>query len=102
MLAIIKTGGKQYLVKKGDTIKVEKILGAEGETVSFDAVLFKGDEKGGSVEVGSPTLQAAVEGKVVQQGRSRKVAVVKYKPKTRYKITQGHRQHFTMVEITKV
>lgn len=102
MLAIIKTGGKQYIVQKGDTIRVEKLVGEEGAKITFDAVLFKGDEKGSKVEVGAPTLSATVEGKVLRQGRSRKVRVVKYKPKTRYNKTQGHRQHFTEVEITKV
>ncbi len=102
MLAVIKTGGKQYVVSKGDKIRVEKLLGKEGSTVTFDAVLLKADPKGAKVEVGAPTITGAVEGKILKQARARKVEVVKYKPKTRYKKVQGHRQHFTEVEITKI
>jgi len=102
MLAVIKTGGKQFVVSKGDKIRIEKLLGEEGSTVTFDAVLLKADEKGSKVEVGTPTVTGAVEGKILKQARSRKVEVVKYKPKTRYKTVNGHRQYFTEVEITKI
>ena len=102
MLAVIKTGGKQYVVAKGDKIRVERLEGDEGSKVTFDAVLLKSDEKGSKLEVGVPTVTGAVEGKILKQSRSRKVEVVKYKPKTRYKKVHGHRQHFTEVEITKI
>ena len=101
MLAVIKTGGKQYLVKKGDKIKIEKIEGKEGKEVNFSEVLFLGDEK--SVKVGNPLVKgAAVEGKILKQGKAKKVWGVKHKAKKRYKMKFGHRQMFTEVEITKI
>lgn len=101
MLAVIKTGGKQYLVKKGDKIKIEKIEGEEGSAAKFSEVLFLGDEK--SVKVGSPFVKGAtVEGKILKQAKGKKVWGIKYKAKKRYKVKFGHRQMFTEVEITKV
>ena len=102
-IAVIKTGGKQYLVKKGDKVKLEKLDGDEGKTINFENVLFTADAKGSKINVGTPKVAGIkVEGKILTQGRARKVKVVKYKPKTRYKKTQGHRQYFTEVEIIKV
>lgn len=101
MLSVIKTGGKQYLVKKGDKIKIEKIEGKEGSAVKFSDVLFLGDEKG--VKVGNPLVKGAVvEGKILKQAKAKKVSGIKYKAKKRYKVKFGHRQMFTEVEITKV
>ncbi|HDH07548.1 MAG TPA: 50S ribosomal protein L21 [Candidatus Moranbacteria bacterium] len=101
MLAIIKTGGKQYKVKKGDKIKIEKIEGKEGKKISFSNVLFLGDDK--SVKVGNPKVKTAkVEAKIIKQGKGDKVWGVKHKAKKRYKIKFGHRQFFTEVEITKI
>lgn len=100
MLAVIKTGGKQYKVKEGDKIKIEKIEGEEGSKVSFDA-LFIGDEK--SVKVGTPVVEGAkVEGKIAVQAKDKKVWGIKHKAKKRYKVKFGHRQQITEVEITKV
>ena len=101
MLAIIKTGGKQYKVQKGDRIKIEKIEGEDGSKISFSDVLLLGDEK--EVKVGNPAVKGAkVEGKILQQGRSKKVWGIKHKAKKRYKVKFGHRQMFTEVEITKI
>jgi len=101
MLAIIKTGGKQYKVAEGDKIKVEKLDGEAGAKITFEEVLFVGDEK--AVKVGEPFLKGAkVEGKIVQQGRHKKVWGIKHKPKKRYKVKFGHKQLFTEVEITKI
>ena len=101
MLAVIKTGGKQYLVKKGDKIKIEKIEGEVGSKAIFSEVLFLGDEKG--VKVGTPNVSGVkVEGKILKQAKDKKVTGVKHKPKKRYKKTFGHRQLITEVEITKV
>jgi large subunit ribosomal protein L21 len=101
MLAIIKTGGKQYKVKAGDKIKVEKLLGETGEKVVFDQVLFLGSEK--EVKIGSPTIKdAKVEAKILKTAKSKKVVGVKFKPKKRYKVKFGHRQTLTEVEIVKV
>lgn len=99
MIAVIQTGGKQYLVKPGDMLKVEKLAKNAGEQVSFD-VLMTADESG--VKLGQPTLGAKVTAEVVAQGRAQKVEVVKYKAKSRYTRRVGHRQPFTSVKITKI
>jgi len=101
MLAVIKTGGKQYKVQKGDKIRIEKIDLEEGKGITFDEVLFLGDDK--TVSVGSPFLDGkSVEGTILAQGRHKKVWGMKHKAKKRYKLKFGHRQSFTEVEITKV
>ena len=97
MLAIIKTGGKQYVVQPGDKIKVEKIDKKEGETFAFSEVLLV--EKNEKVEVGSPTVKAEVEAKVLSHGKDDKVIVFKYKPKKRESRKIGHRQPYTEIEI---
>jgi large subunit ribosomal protein L21 len=101
MLAVIKTGGKQYLVSPGSKIKIEKIAGKEGKETTFKEVLLL--EKNKKVEIGTPLVKGAkVVGKILSQGKDKKVIVFKYKPKTRYKKKTGHRQLFTEVEITKI
>jgi large subunit ribosomal protein L21 len=102
MLAVIETGGKQYVVGLNDLIKTETIKGKkEGDKVVFDRVLLLENE--GRVEIGTPYLKKAkVTGTVVEQGRSKKLIVFKYKPKTRYKVKKGHRQSFTKVKIEKI
>lgn len=101
MFAVIKTGGKQYLVKEGDTLTVEKLDVEAGKPITFD-VLLVSDEDGKDVKIGSPTLSQTVSGEIVAHGRSRKISVVKYKPKVRYKKRVGHRQPFSKVKITKI
>lgn len=101
MLAVIKTGGKQYLVKKGDKVKIEKLEGEAGDKITFSEVLFLGYEK--SVKIGTPFLKdAKVEGKILKQGKAKKVTGVKHKAKKRYKVKFGHSQLMTNVEITKI
>jgi len=100
-LAVIKTGGKQYLVKAGDKIKIEKLKGKEGDSVKFDTLLIT-DEKGQNLEIGKPVLKSKVEGKILKQEKNKKITVVKYKAKTRYKRTTGHRQQHTTVQIEKI
>lgn len=100
-LAIIKTGGKQYLVSPGDKIKIEKIEVKEGKEITFKEVLLL--EKQRKLEIGTPLVKGAkVIGKILKHGKGKKVIVFKYKPKTRYKVKKGHRQPFTEVEITKI
>ena len=109
MLAVIKTGGKQYLVSPGQKIKIEKLDAKEGDKVKFSEVLLREKQdkidpslasKRG-VEIGSPLVKGAeVTGKVLRQGRGDKVIVFRYKSKTRRKKKKGHRQFFTEVEIT--
>lgn len=101
MHAVIETGGKQYLVAVGDKVQIEKLEGEAGETVKFDKVLFTTDGK--TFAVGKPYVSGSVvEGTVVKQARTKKIRVLKYKPKSRYRRSQGHRQHFTEVTITKI
>jgi large subunit ribosomal protein L21 len=101
MLAIIKTGGKQYKVAVGDKIKIEKLEGEAGAVIKFEEVLFIGDEK--DAKIGTPFIEGAVvEGTLVEQGRHKKVWGIKHKAKKRYKVKFGHKQLFTEVEITKI
>ncbi|MBD3252003.1 50S ribosomal protein L21 [Candidatus Uhrbacteria bacterium] len=101
MFAVIKTGGKQYVVREGQKLKIEKLPGEKGGKVAFDALLLAEDD-GSKVEIGTPTLKSKVTGEIVEQGKAKKIEVVKYKPKSRYTRTQGHRQAFTKVMITKI
>ena len=101
MLAIIKTGGKQYLVKPGDKIKIEKIDKKEGSEITFKEVLLL--EKGKKMDIGCPLIkEAKVTGKITRHGKGKKVIIFKYKPKTRYKVKKGHRQPFTEIEIKTI
>jgi large subunit ribosomal protein L21 len=101
-IAVIKIGGKQYKVRSGETIKVEKLSAKEGDKVKFDTLLVATTD-GKEINLGQPSIaDKKVEGKIIEHGRSRKVTVVKFKNKTRYLRTKGHRQHFTKVEITKI
>ena len=101
MLAVIKTGGKQYLVVPGDKIKIEKLNKKEGEEVVFEDVLLL--EKNKKLEIGTPLVKGAkVIGKILKQGKGEKVIIFKYKPKKRSKVKKGHRQPFTQIEIIKI
>jgi large subunit ribosomal protein L21 len=101
MLAVIKTGGKQYLVSPGQKIKIGKIEGKEGKEIILKDVLLL--EKDNKIEIGNPLVKGAkVIGKILRQGKSKKVIVFKYKHSKRYKLKKGHRQPFTEVEITKI
>ncbi len=101
MYAIIKTGGKQYRVQKGDVINVEKIVPKRKnqKKVTFDEVLMVNEDS--NILVGTPVVENyKVEGKILEQGKSEKVIVYKYKAKKDYRRKQGHRQPYTKVEIT--
>lgn len=96
MLAIIESGGKQYLVSAGDKIQVEKLNAETGKTIIFDKVLFLDGT------VGKPYIfGATVTGKVLKQGRGAKIHVLKYRAKSKYRRKIGARQYFTEIEITK-
>ncbi len=100
MYAIIETGGKQVKVQAGDKIFIEKIDAKEGETVTFDKVLLIGGEKS---KVGTPYVAgASVTAKVGKQGKDKKILVFKYKAKSNYRRTYGHRQPYTLVEIKEI
>lgn len=100
MYAIIETGGKQYTVEAGAKIKVEKLDLNEGDQVTFDKVLFV---SGDTPKVGAPYVEGAkVNGKVLAQGKNKKVIVYKYKSKKNERKKRGHRQPYTLVEISDV
>ena len=101
MIAIIKTGGKQYKVRVGDKIKIEKIEGKEGSKIIFKEVLLLGDEK--NLKIGDPSIKGAkVEAKILKTDKEKKVVGIKYKAKKRYKVKFGHRQTMTAVEIIAI
>lgn len=100
MYAIIKTGGKQYVVEEGKVISIEKLDVEEGAVVTFDEVLLV---SGDDVKIGQPNVAGAkVTGKVLEQGKERKIRIFKYKAKSNYRRRQGHRQPFTKVKIEKI
>jgi large subunit ribosomal protein L21 len=101
MYAVIKTGGKQYTVRPGDTLTVEKLDGAVGDRLELTDVLMLSD--GDAVTVGSPTVSGArVITEVVEHGRGKKIVVFKYKNKIRYRKKTGHRQSFTRLSVTGI
>ena len=100
-LAVIKTGGKQYIVSSGDKIKIEKIDGEEGKEIKFSEVLLV--EKDTTLTIGEPLVKdAKVSGKILRQDKAKKIIIFKYKAKKRYKKKTGHRQEFTEIEITEI
>lgn len=99
-IAVIKTGGKQYKIKEGDKLKIEKIEGEVGSKVNFDKVLLIADEDGKALQIGKPEIAGAkIEATISDQGRDKKLTIIKYKAKVRYRRKIGHRQHFTKVTI---
>ena len=97
MKAIFVTGGKQYLVNEKDEIYVEKLNVPANETISFNEVLYVDGE------IGNPYVKGAkVTAKVLKHGKTKKIKVFKYKPKKKYRKTQGHRQPYTKLVITKI
>ena len=100
-IAVIKTGGKQYLVQEGALLKVEKLL-IEGDKVEFDNVLLVADASGESMDIGKPKTKSLVAAKLVKQGRAKKILVVHYKAKVRHHKKYGHRQPFTEVKIGSI
>lgn len=99
--AVIEAGGKQYKVRVGEKIKIEKISGKEGEIIRFEKVLLKSED--GKVLIGTPYLSdAEVQGKIISQGKDKKKIVFRYHSKTRYRKKKGHRQAYTEVEITNI
>jgi large subunit ribosomal protein L21 len=101
MYAVFKTGGKQYRAAKGDKLKIEKLDAAEGDSIEFDNVLLVGE--GESVKVGTPLLAGSkVKATVLLQAKDKKIRIVKFRRRQNYRRTQGHRQYFTLVEITGI
>ena len=101
MYAVIKTGGKQYKVQEGDTIRVEKLDGSEGDNIKFDDVLMLTD--GDKVTVGTPLVEgASVSATVKAQGRGKKITIIKFKRRKNYRKQAGHRQAYTELSITGI
>ncbi len=99
--AVIKTGGKQYLVEPGKKIKIEKVDAKVDANFTFDEVLLIGNDK--ETKIGTPFIPGAkVSATVLKQDKDEKVVTFKYTPKTRYHKTIGHRQMYSLVEITKI
>ena len=100
-IAVFMTGGKQYKVKAGDKIRVEKLAGAIGDVLKFNEVLLKAE--GAQIEIGTPHVKGAVvEAELVNQGRDDKKIVFRYHSKTRYRKFKGHRQHHTELKIKDI
>ncbi len=104
MLAVIETGGKQYHVKAGDVIKIEKLDGKLGDEISFTKVLALYDSnKGSAVKIGEPFLESAgVKAEVLEQMKDKKVVIFKKKRRQNYRRKKGHRQNVTVLRITKI
>ncbi len=101
MYAVIKTGGKQYRVREGETLRVERLAAGEGETVEFDEVLAVGD--GADLAVGTPFVEGGrVSAMVEAHGRHKKIRIIKFKRRKNYLRRQGHRQDYTQVKIVKI
>ncbi|MBR2834044.1 MAG: 50S ribosomal protein L21 [Bacilli bacterium] len=97
MKAVFETGGKQYYASVGDVLYIEKLDGSADDKVTFENVLMVGEKSGNPYVKG-----AKVEAKILKQGKSKKIIVYKFKAKKKYRRTQGHRQPYTKVEITKI
>lgn len=101
MYAVIQSGGKQYRVAEGETLRVEKLIAAPGDKLSFETLLLADDA--GNVRVGQPRVPGVkVEAEVVEQGRGKKIIIFKYKRRKSYRRKQGHRQPFTALKITAI
>ena len=98
MYAIVKAGGKQYRVEKGQKLLIERVREDEGATLTLEPVLFRSDD----VVFGDDLAKVKVEAKVVEHLRGPKIRVFKFKPKRGYKRTQGHRQELTRIEVTGI
>jgi len=101
MYAVITSGGKQYKVRQGEILRVEKIPGEVGSPVSFDKVLMYSD--GETASIGQPVLDnVAVKGYIVDQGKAKKIIVFKYKKRKRFRRKRGHRQQYTAIKIDSI
>ena len=101
MYAVFRTGGKQYRASKGDTLKVEKLNAAEGDKVEFAEVLLVGE--GASVKIGNPLVAGSkIQALVLNQAKDKKIEVIKFKRRKNYRRNRGHRQEFTLLEITEI
>lgn len=100
MYAVIKTGGKQYRVSEGQTLRVEKLPGSAGDIITFNEVLFIG---GDTPKVGQPLVKGAtVAAEITAEGRGKKIVVFKFRRRKNYRRKSGHRQPYTALKITQI
>lgn len=100
MISVIETGGKQYLVKTGDTLKIEKIEAEVGTKIAFDRVFLTANDDGTDTKIGTPVVEGVkIEAEVLEQAKGKKIRVEKFKRKIRYHKVFGHRQYFTKIKI---
>lgn len=103
MTAVIETGGKQYKIKEKNILEIEKIFGEKGQEIIFDKVLLVFDEKGEKTKIGKPYLkEERVKAKILEQKKGKKIHVLKYKAKTRYRRKKGHRRLLTQLLVEKI
>ena len=101
MLAVLKTGGKQYLVEEGRKLKIEKIDQKEGSEIIFKEILLI--ENNNEIKIGAPYVPSAeITATILKHGKDRKKIIFKFRKKTRYKLKKGYRQHYTEIEIKKI
>ena len=100
MYAVLVTGGKQYRVMQGETLRVEKLEAEAGSEIKFDDILMLGDADG--VKLGDALKGATVSAKIVGHGRADKVRIVKFRRRKHHRKQMGHRQHYTEIEITGI
>ena len=100
MYAVLVTGGKQYRVAQGETLRVEKLDAEVGAEIKFDSILMLGDADG--IQIGDAVKGATVTAKVVAQGRADKVKIIKFRRRKHHMKHQGHRQYYTQIEITGI
>jgi len=101
-IAVVRTGGKQYVVREGGVLKVEKLLTTDNEESVLPDVLLVAETDGSAIELGQPQVKAEVKVKTMRQGRAKKIRVVHYKAKVRHHKVYGHRQPFTELKVVKV
>lgn len=100
MYAVLVTGGKQYRVAQGETLRIEKLEAEVGTEITFDSILMLGDADG--IKIGEAVKGATVTAKVVEQGRADKVRIIKFRRRKHHMKRQGHRQYYTQIEITGI
>lgn len=103
MIAVIKTGGKQYKIKEGDIVKVERLDADSNAEITFGHVLLLANDDGSSLSLGTPNLEGTeIRGTIIEQGKGKKISVIKFKRKVRYRRKKGHRQSYTKVKIGNI
>ncbi|MFC1613066.1 50S ribosomal protein L21 [Patescibacteria group bacterium] len=103
MIAVIKLGGKQHKIKENEVLKVNKLKGEKGDKIKVTEVLILSDDKASDIKIGKPFVEGVtVTAEILAQDREKKINVIKYKRKTRYRRKLGHRQHYTRIKILSI